>query len=69
MVRLGYFYEDAHKGSRRFLSAGAGVKYSVFTLNAAYIIPTSNPPGPLDNTMYFSLLFDFNSFKKAKAKE
>lgn len=64
MVRLGYFYEDAHKGSRRFLSAGAGVKYSVFTLNATYIIPTSNPPGPLDNTMYFSLLFDFNSLNK-----
>lgn len=68
MVRLGYFYEDSHKGARRFLSAGAGIKYSVFTLNAAYIIPTSNPPGPLDNTMYFSLLFDFNSGKKSTAK-
>lgn len=67
MARLGYFYEAPSKGSRRFLSAGAGIKYSVFTLNAAYIIPTSNPPGPLDNTMYFSLLFDFNSgIKKVK---
>jgi len=66
MARLGYFYEAPSKGSRRFLSAGAGIKYSVFTLNAAYIIPTSKPPGPLDNTMYFSLLFDFNSgIKKA----
>lgn len=66
MARLGYFYEAPTKGSRRFLSAGAGIKYSVFTLNAAYIIPTSQPPGPLDNTMYFSLLFDFNSgIKKA----
>lgn len=67
MARLGYFYEAPSKGSRRFLSAGAGIKYSVFTLNAAYIIPTSNPPGPLDNTMYFSLLFDFNSGKKKAA--
>ncbi len=68
MLRLGYFYEAPTKGNRNFLSAGAGVKYSVFTLNAAYIIPTHNPPGPLDNTMYFSLLFDFNSgVKKEKA--
>lgn len=68
MARLGYFYEAPTKGSRRFLSAGAGIKYSVFTLNAAYIIPTSKPPGPLDNTMYFSLLFDFNSAGKKAAK-
>lgn len=67
MARLGYFYEAPSKGSRRFLSAGAGIKYSVFTLNAAYIIPTSKPPGPLDNTMYFSLLFDFNSGNKKAA--
>ena len=67
MARLGYFYEAPSKGSRRFLTAGAGIKYSVFTLNAAYIIPTSKPPGPLDNTMYFSLLFDFNSGGKKAA--
>lgn len=67
MARLGYFYEAPSKGSRKFLSAGAGVKYSVFTLNAAYIIPTSKQIGPLDNTMYFSLLFDFNSGGKKQA--
>ena len=61
MARLGYFYEAPSKGARKFLSAGAGIKYSVFTLNAAYIIPTSKQVGPLDNTMYFSLLFNFNS--------
>lgn len=67
MARLGYFYEAPTKGARKFLSAGAGVKYSVFTINAAYIIPTSSQVGPLDNTMYFSLLFDFNSGGKKKA--
>jgi len=68
MVRMGYFYEHPTKGDRHFLSAGAGIKYSVFTLNAAYIIPTSSTPNPLDNTMYFSLLFDFNSGLKGKSK-
>ena len=67
MARLGYFYEAPSKGARKFLSAGAGIKYSVFTLNAAYIIPTSKQIGPLDNTMYFSLLFDFNSGGRKQA--
>lgn len=68
-LRLGGFYEAESKGNRRFLSAGAGVKYSIFTLNAAYIIPTSpTSVNPIDNTMYFSLLFNFNHGKKqAKA--
>ena len=31
MARLGYFFEPETKGSRKFLSAGVGIKYSVFT--------------------------------------
>lgn len=59
MVRAGYFYEPPTKGSRKFLSAGIGLKYSVAQLNFAYTIPTSNQRNPLDNTMRFTLLFDF----------
>jgi len=59
MVRMGYFYEPPSKGSRKFLSAGVGLKYSVAQLNFAYTIPTSSQPQPLDNTMRFTLLFDF----------
>lgn len=59
MVRAGYFYEPPTKGSRRFLSAGIGLKYSVAQLNFAYVIPTSAQRNPLDNTMRFTLLFDF----------
>lgn len=59
MVRAGYFYENPTKGARKFLSAGVGLKYSVAQLNFAYIIPTSAQRNPLDNTMRFTLLFDF----------
>jgi Type IX secretion system protein PorV len=59
MVRAGYFYENPTKGARKFLSAGAGLKYSVAQLNFAYVIPTSAQRNPLDNTMRFTLLFDF----------
>ncbi|MCD8529131.1 MAG: type IX secretion system outer membrane channel protein PorV [Chitinophagales bacterium] len=59
MVRAGYFYEPRTKGDRRYLSAGAGIKYSVFQLNFAYNIPTSPQRKPLDNTLRFTLLFDF----------
>lgn len=58
-VRLGYFNEHSTKGSRKFLTAGLGVKYSVFGLNFSYLIPTTSQRDPLDNTMRFTLLFDF----------
>lgn len=58
-VRMGYFHEAASKGNRQFLTAGAGISYSIATLNFAYNIPTSSQRNPLDNTMRFSLLFDF----------
>jgi hypothetical protein len=58
-VRAGYFYENALKGDRRYLQAGMGLTYSVATINFAYVIPTSRQRTPLDNTMRFSILFDF----------
>lgn len=60
MVRAGYFYENPTKGARKFLSAGVGLKYSVFQMNFAYVIPTTAQRNPLDNTMRFTLLFDFD---------
>ena len=60
MLRMGYFYENPTKGARKFLTAGVGLKYSVFQMNFAYVIPTSAQRNPLDNTMRFTLLFDFD---------
>lgn len=60
-VRAGYFHEDRSKGGRRYLTAGLGLKYNIFGLNFSYLVPTSNQRNPLDNTLRFSLLFDFSA--------
>lgn len=61
--RGGYYYEDALKGNRRFFTIGAGVKYNIFGLDFSYLIPSSNVPNPLDNTLRFSFLFDLRVFE------
>lgn len=62
-VRLGYFHEHRNKGNRKYVTAGVGVKYSVFGLNFSYIIPASSDGqnNPLNNTVRFSLVFDFDN--------
>ncbi len=62
-VRLGHYNEHKYKGNRKYVTVGLGLKYNVFGLNFSYIIPTTQNRGnsPLDNTLRFSLLFDFNS--------
>lgn len=62
-IRTGYFYEHYSKGNRKYFSVGLGVKYNVFGLNFSYLVPTSNQRNPLDNTLRFSLLFDFEAFE------
>ncbi|MEL7123891.1 MAG: type IX secretion system outer membrane channel protein PorV [Bacteroidota bacterium] len=59
-VRAGYFLEHSQKGNRKFFTVGLGLKYNVFGLNFSYLIPTTNQRNPLDNTLRFSLLFNFN---------
>ena len=39
------------------------LKYNVFGLNFSYLVPTTNQRNPLDNTLRFSLLFDFGAFE------
>ena len=61
-IRVGYFYENPLKGNRQFFTLGAGVKYNVFGLDFAYLIPTQQK-NPLENTLRFTLTFDFDAFK------
>lgn len=68
-VRFGYFYENPKKGNRQFLTAGLTVKYSVVGLNFSYLIPTTIQRNPLDNTLRFSLLFDFTKGGKKSSSE
>ncbi|MFA6924404.1 MAG: type IX secretion system outer membrane channel protein PorV [Bacteroidales bacterium] len=64
-IRGGYFYENPTKGNRQFFTLGAGIKYSVFGLDFAYLIPASSEvKSPLANTLRFSLTFDFEAFKE-----
>ena len=67
-IRAGYFYEHATKGNRQFITLGAGVKYSVFGLDFAYLIPTTQR-NPLENTLRFTLLFDFDALKSQNGEK
>ncbi len=62
-VRLGHYNEHKTKGNRKFFTVGLGLKYSIFGLNFSYLVPTSNQRNPLDNTLRFSLLFDFGDLE------
>ena len=61
-IRAGYFYEHYSKGNRKYFTVGLGVKYNIFGINFSYLVPTTNQRNPLDNTLRFSLLFDFEAF-------
>ncbi|MEI6764765.1 MAG: type IX secretion system outer membrane channel protein PorV [Bacteroidota bacterium] len=61
-VRGGYFAEHATKGNRKYFTLGAGLRYSVFGLDFAYLIPIEQR-NPLENTLRFTLLFNFDAVK------
>lgn len=58
--RAGYFFEHATKGNRKYFTLGVGLKLNVFGLDFSYLIPTGQQ-NPLENTLRFSLLFDFEA--------
>lgn len=62
-VRAGYYYENVIKGNRKYFTVGLGLKYNVFGLNFSYLVPTTNQRNPLDNTLRFTLLFDFGALE------
>lgn len=64
-VRAGYFFEHPTKGNRQFITLGAGIHYSVFGLDVSYLF-TVDQHHPLENTLRFTLSFDFVSFDKQK---
>ncbi len=69
-LRAGYFYENKDKGDRKFLTCGLGVRYNIFNLNFAYLIPsgTGVTRNPLSNTLRFSLMFEFDDLKKKEGE-
>ena len=59
-IRGGYFYEHPTKGNRQYFTFGAGIKYNIFGLDLSYLVPTTQR-NPLENTLRFSLTFNFES--------
>jgi hypothetical protein len=59
-LRAGYFYEHPTKGNRQYFTFGAGIKYNIFGLDLSYLVPTTQR-NPLENTLRFSLTFNFES--------
>ncbi len=58
-LRAGYFNEDKMKGARRFFSLGAGFKYTTIKVDVSYLFSASQVRNPLENTLRFSLTFNF----------
>jgi len=57
--RAGYFYENPDKGALQFFSLGAGFKYSSAKIDVSYLFSASKVKNPLENTLRFSLTFNF----------
>jgi hypothetical protein len=66
-VRAGYFYEDKNNGDRQYITAGLGIRYNVFEINASYIVPQGSgiTRNPLSNTVRFSLVFQFDKLESS----
>jgi hypothetical protein len=58
-LRLGYFHENPLKGARKYFTLGAGFKYNVVKIDVSYLMSTSKVQNPLENTLRFSLTFNF----------
>jgi len=58
-LRAGYFHESPVKGARQFFSLGAGFKYNIVKVDVSYLFSSSKVKNPLENTLRFSLTFNF----------
>ncbi len=59
-IRTGYFNESKEKGSRRYLTMGAGFNLNFIDIDLSYLFSTSRVRNPLENTIRFSLSIDLD---------
>ena len=57
--RMGYFHESPAKGARKFYTLGTGFTYNVVKIDLSYLFSASKVNNPLENTLRFSLTFNF----------
>jgi hypothetical protein len=58
-LRAGYFNENDLKGARKYFTLGAGFKFKSSSIDISYLFNSSNINNPLENTLRFSLAFNF----------
>lgn len=58
-LRAGYFNESDLKGARKYFTIGSGFKFKSSKLDISYLFNASDIINPLENTLRFSLAFDF----------
>jgi hypothetical protein len=58
-LRAGYFNESDLKGARKYFTLGSGFKFKSTRLDISYLFNASDINNPLENTLRFSLAFDF----------
>ena len=63
--RLGYFNESELKGARKFFTLGAGFKFKSSNIDVSYLLNSSDVNNPLENTLRFSISFNFGDFYEA----
>lgn len=57
-LRAGYFYEDPDYGNRKYITLGAGIRYSLYGFDFSYI-STIESQHPLANTLRFGFIINF----------
>ncbi|MFT5244989.1 MAG: hypothetical protein ACI8QQ_002937 [Psychroserpens sp.] len=58
-IRAGYFNENEFKGGRKYFTLGTGFKFKSSKIDISYLFNSSDVNNPLENTLRFSLAFDF----------
>ena len=60
-LRSGFFNENQNKGSRRYLTMGAGFDLNFINIDISYLFLASNVRNPLENTIRFSVALQLDS--------
>jgi hypothetical protein len=63
-LRGGFFYEDPNHGRRKFITLGAGLRYSLYGFDFSYINTIDDENHPLANTLRFTLSINFGKQPK-----
>ena len=68
-IRTGFFNESQNKGSRRYLTMGAGFNLNFFKIDLSYLFSTSRVRNPLENTIRFSLSINLDQTSSQESNE